>query len=151
MDVEVVKQQQRRMWSVGDFPDVARTIEPASRAVLEAVGVQDGQRLLDVATGTGNLAIPAALGGAHVTGLDLTPELFEFARARAAEAGVVVGRAPGRHVAARHTGDATGRPGACRFARAHLRQSRRPEGAVRRRHPGGRDAPRAGRLRARPA
>ena len=90
MDVEVVKQQQRRMWSVGDFPDVARTIEPASRAVLEAVSVQDGQRLLDVATGTGNLAIPAALGGAHVTGLDLTPELLEVARARAAEAGVVV-------------------------------------------------------------
>lgn len=45
MDVEVVKQQQRRMWSVGDFPDIARTIEPASHAVLEAVGVQDGQRL----------------------------------------------------------------------------------------------------------
>lgn len=90
MDVEVVKQQQRRMWSVGDFPDIARTIEPASHAVLEAVGVQDGQRLLDVASGTGNLAIPAALGGAHVTGLDLTPELFEVARARAAEAGVEV-------------------------------------------------------------
>jgi ubiquinone/menaquinone biosynthesis C-methylase UbiE len=90
MDVEVIKQQQRRMWSTGDFPDIARTIEPASHAVLEAVGVQDGQRLLDVATGTGNLAIPAAQAGALVTGLDLTPELFDVARARAAEAGVEV-------------------------------------------------------------
>lgn len=90
MDVEVFKQQQRRMWTVGDFPDIARTIEPASHAVLEAVGVRDGQRLLDVATGTGNLAIPAAQAGAHVTGLDLTPELFDVARARAAEAGVEI-------------------------------------------------------------
>lgn len=90
MDVEVIKQQQRRMWSIGDFPDIARTIEPASQAVLEAVGVQDGQRLLDVAAGTGNLAVPAAQAGALVTALDLTPELFEVGRARAAEAGVEI-------------------------------------------------------------
>ena len=41
-----------------------------------------------MATGTGNVAIPAALGGASVTGLDLTPKLLDVARKRAAEAGV---------------------------------------------------------------
>ena len=46
--------------------------------------------MLDVATGTGNLAIRAAAAGARVVGLDLTPELFEAARARAAANDVVV-------------------------------------------------------------
>jgi len=49
-----------------------------------------GERLLDVATGSGNVAIPAALAGADVTGLDLTPKLLEVARERAAEAGVEI-------------------------------------------------------------
>ena len=47
-----------------------------------------GDDVLDVATGTGNVAIVCAQRGAKVTGLDLTPELFEAARSRAAEAGV---------------------------------------------------------------
>ena len=50
---------------------------------MERVGAAPGQDLLDVATGTGNVAIPAARAGARVTGLDLTPELLEVARRRA--------------------------------------------------------------------
>ena len=46
------------------------------------VGIAPGQDVLDVATGTGNIAVRAAAAGARVTGLDLTPELFEIARAR---------------------------------------------------------------------
>ena len=46
--------------------------------------------MLDVACGTGNAAIPAAAAGGEVTGLDITPELFEDARRRAAEAGVEI-------------------------------------------------------------
>jgi SAM-dependent methyltransferase len=49
-----------------------------------------GVELLDIATGTGNVAIPAAISGARVTGLDLTPELFAAARERAAAVGVDV-------------------------------------------------------------
>ena len=52
--------------------------------------MQPGHDVLDVATGSGNVALLAAQQGANVTGLDITPELFEAARSRAAEAGVEI-------------------------------------------------------------
>jgi SAM-dependent methyltransferase len=54
------------------------------------VGVAGGERVLDVACGTGNASIPAAQAGAEVVGLDITPEMFSAARRRADEAGVEV-------------------------------------------------------------
>jgi SAM-dependent methyltransferase len=90
IDAEAIKQGQRMMWSAGDYPDVARHIEACAEALVERVGAGPGRDLLDVATGTGNVAIPAALAGASVTGLDLTPELLEVARRRAGDAGVDV-------------------------------------------------------------
>ena len=48
------------MWAAGDYPDVARTIESAAEALAEAVGADAGAELLDVATGSGNVAIAAA-------------------------------------------------------------------------------------------
>jgi SAM-dependent methyltransferase len=90
MDVGAIKEGQRMMWSIGDYPDLARTIEGVAEVLVERVGAGPGGNLLDVATGSGNVAIPAALAGASVTGLDLTPELLEVARRRAAEAGVDV-------------------------------------------------------------
>jgi ubiquinone/menaquinone biosynthesis C-methylase UbiE len=89
-DPSEIKQRQRAMWSTGDYPDIARKIQIAADAVVEAVGVQDGERLLDVATGSGNAAVAAARRGARVTGLDLTPELLEAATARAAGDGVEI-------------------------------------------------------------
>jgi SAM-dependent methyltransferase len=88
IDVNAIKERQRKMWSAGDYPDLARTIEPAAEVLVERVDPRAGENLLDVATGSGNVAIPAALTGASVTGLDLTPELLEVARRRAAEAGL---------------------------------------------------------------
>ncbi len=90
IDAGAIKQGQKMMWSIGDYPDLARNIEGCAEALVERVGVRPGVDLLDVATGTGNVAIPAALAGASVTGLDLTPELLEVARRRAGEAGVEV-------------------------------------------------------------
>jgi SAM-dependent methyltransferase len=52
--------------------------------------VSSGDELLDVACGTGNLAIPAAKRGAIVTAMDITPKLLEVARAEAAEAGLTI-------------------------------------------------------------
>lgn len=89
-DVGGFKEGQRRMWSAGDYPDIARTIQEVSDLLVERVGVEPGESLLDVATGTGNAAVTAARTGARVTGLDLTPELLEVARRRAAEAGLEV-------------------------------------------------------------
>jgi SAM-dependent methyltransferase len=90
IDIGAFKEGQRTVWSAGDYPDVAQMIEPVAHVLLERVGVQRGEELLDVATGSGNVAIPAAELGAHVTGLDLTPKLLEAARGRATQAGVEV-------------------------------------------------------------
>lgn len=90
IDVSGIKEGQKLMWSTGDYPDIARTIEEVAEVVVERVGAGPGEDLLDVATGSGNVAIPAALAGASVTGLDLTPQLLQAARTRAANAGVEV-------------------------------------------------------------
>jgi ubiquinone/menaquinone biosynthesis C-methylase UbiE len=86
MDVAAIKQGQRAMWAMGDFPDIAKFIVDASREALDALGAEPGDRLLDIAAGTGNLSIPAAQLGIEVVGLDITPELLDVARARAAAA-----------------------------------------------------------------
>ena len=90
IDVSGIKQGQRMMWTAGDYPDLARTIATVGELVAERADAQPGEALLDVATGSGNVAIPAALAGARVTGLDLTPKLLDVARERAAEAGVEI-------------------------------------------------------------
>jgi SAM-dependent methyltransferase len=90
IDVSAIKEGQRKMWSAGDYPDIARTIEEVAEVLVERVGAGPGDDLLDVGTGSGNVAIPAALTGASVTGLDLTPELLATARRRALDAGVDV-------------------------------------------------------------
>ncbi len=91
IDVSGFKQGQKMMWSMGDYPEIARRIEGVAEALVEAVGVPDGIELLDVATGSGNVALAAARSGATVTGLDLTPELLAVARKRAADAGLEIG------------------------------------------------------------
>ena len=90
LDYDQIKQGQRAMWSAGDFPDIARRIESAAEEVVALTGIEQGHEVLDVATGSGNCALLAALRSAKVTGLDITPELFEAARRRFAEAGVEV-------------------------------------------------------------
>jgi ubiquinone/menaquinone biosynthesis C-methylase UbiE len=90
IDVSGFKQGQRAMWTAGDYGEVAKRIESVGEYVAERGGARPGIALLDVATGTGNVSIPAARAGARVTGLDLTPKLIEAQRARAAAAGVEV-------------------------------------------------------------
>src|ERR1700761_799737 len=90
-DPEGFRRQARATWSAGDWDRFAALIRPVGALVIDRVGVAPGVRLLDVGTGNGgNLAIPAALLGAEVVGLDITPELLEHAVRRAAEAGVDV-------------------------------------------------------------
>ena len=90
LDVGQIKQAQRKTWASGDYPDIATYITSAAEELVALCDVGPGQELLDVATGSGNVALVAAQSGAKVTGLDLTPELFEAARPRFAEAGVEV-------------------------------------------------------------
>ena len=90
IDVSGIKQGQKAMWTAGDYPTVAKRIVEVGEYVASRAGAGPGVELLDVATGTGNVSIPAAQAGAHVTGLDLTPKLLDAQRERAAAAGVEI-------------------------------------------------------------
>jgi ubiquinone/menaquinone biosynthesis C-methylase UbiE len=86
-----VKQRQRASWAAGDWDEVAELIAEVGPKLLDRIGIERDLDVLDVGTGTGgNVAIPAAQRGARVVGCDLTPELLEHARRRAAAAGVEV-------------------------------------------------------------
>ncbi|MBJ7458629.1 MAG: class I SAM-dependent methyltransferase, partial [Thermoleophilaceae bacterium] len=90
MDVAAFKEGQKTVWSLGEFADIAAMIRPASETIMDKAGVAGGDTLLDVACGTGNLAIPAAERGAIVTGIDITPKLVEICRAEADAAGLSI-------------------------------------------------------------
>ena len=77
-------------WGVGDYALIAERLEPAAHAVVDLAGVSDSDRVLDVATGTGNAALLAASRGATVVGLDFEPRLLDIARARARSASLEV-------------------------------------------------------------
>lgn len=84
-----LKQRHATMWALGDYADVATEVIASLGAVLvRASGVSEGQRVLDVAAGAGNAALPAARTGATVVATDLTPELLEHGRAAAETAGL---------------------------------------------------------------
>jgi SAM-dependent methyltransferase len=86
-----LKTKHRAMWGLGDYPAVASEVIPGLGATLvQECEVKSGDRVLDVAAGSGNAALPAAVLGARVVASDLTPELFDDGRARAAELGVDV-------------------------------------------------------------
>jgi len=83
-----LKAKHRAMWALGDYPAVAADlISELGTTLVAACAVRNGERVLDIAAGSGNAAIPAALTGASVVACDLTPELFEAGRAQAAQRG----------------------------------------------------------------
>jgi SAM-dependent methyltransferase len=86
-----LKRSHRTTWASGDYATVAeRLIDDVPRRLLERVRIEPGMEVLDIAAGTGNASIRAAERGAHVTALDLTPELLDRGRERAAAAGVSI-------------------------------------------------------------
>ena len=87
-EMETLKTKLRGMWIAGDFGEIAKSIADGGEEFVARLGLKPGMQVLDVATGTGNLAIPAAKTGADVTGIDIAPNLIEQATARAAAEGV---------------------------------------------------------------
>src|SRR5215212_3686599 len=75
---------------MGDYNPIADLLRPAAQALLDGCAISAGQEVLDVAAGTGNLALLAAEEGAAVVASDLTPEMVEKGRARTEAAGVDV-------------------------------------------------------------
>jgi SAM-dependent methyltransferase len=85
---DTLKAGHRTMWASGDYSAVAECIDDTPpAALLRELGALEGRNVLDVATGTGNLALRAAAAGASVTGLDLVQELLDIAREREPVAG----------------------------------------------------------------
>jgi 2-polyprenyl-6-hydroxyphenyl methylase/3-demethylubiquinone-9 3-methyltransferase len=84
-----LKAAHRAMWALGDYHRFAKAnVWELGPILVEACGVSAGQRVLDVAAGTGNTAIAAAKRGARVVASDLTPENFEAGRREARAEGV---------------------------------------------------------------
>lgn len=92
MQLMEFKRAARITWAAGDYDAMMRQegLYEVGHRLVDRLDVKAGEQVLDIACGTGNAAIPAALAGAGVTGVDLTPEMLEIARRRAAEAGVEV-------------------------------------------------------------
>ncbi|MEP6779357.1 MAG: class I SAM-dependent methyltransferase [Gemmatimonadaceae bacterium] len=86
--VDPVTERSRAVWTSGDFGRIAVGYTPGSAEFVARLSLWQGERVLDVACGTGNQAIPAAQAGALTTGIDIAPNLIEQASANAARAGV---------------------------------------------------------------
>ena len=86
--MEQIKSSMRSTWMAGDFGVVAKTISGGAEAFVARLALPPGTRVLDVACGTGNLAIPLARQGCVVTGLDIAPNLLVQATERAAAEGL---------------------------------------------------------------
>jgi SAM-dependent methyltransferase len=83
------KAGQRATWALGDYHEFARrSLWGFGQELVEACGIGPGQRVLDVAAGSGNVAIRAAQAGAEVVASDLTPENFDAGRREAAARGL---------------------------------------------------------------
>jgi len=84
-----LKAKHAAMWASGSYPTVVdQVVHTLGGILVEALDVQPGQRVLDVAAGTGTSAIPSARRGAEVVATDLTPELLDVGRAAAESEGI---------------------------------------------------------------
>jgi len=85
---EELKQRHAVVWGSGPYQGITETITDIHQAVIERLAPQPGQRLLDLACGTGAVAELAATTGSEVVGVDIAPALIEQAKERAAERGL---------------------------------------------------------------
>ena len=83
-NLEAVKARQKATWESGDFGQIARSIENVAEEFMVRQPLQPGSHVLDVACGTGNLAVIAARRGCVVSGIDIARNLIDQARTRAA-------------------------------------------------------------------
>jgi ubiquinone/menaquinone biosynthesis C-methylase UbiE len=88
--MEQLKQRMRGVWMAGDFGQIARYSAQGAQEFVDRLTVEPAMDVLDVACGTGNLAIPAARRGAHVTGIDIAPNLLEQAHQAATAEGLSI-------------------------------------------------------------
>jgi len=89
-EMAALKTKLRATWIAGDFGQIARYYTDGAEAFINRLNLEPGTKFLDVACGTGNLALPAARAGAVVTGVDIAPNLVEQARENARGEGLKI-------------------------------------------------------------
>jgi SAM-dependent methyltransferase len=89
-DFAQLKSGMKASWMAGDFGQIAHYTARVAEEFVERIGIKPSSRVLDVACGTGNTALPAARTGASVAGVDIAPNLLEQARKRAAAEGLEI-------------------------------------------------------------
>jgi SAM-dependent methyltransferase len=87
-EMTALKTKLRATWIAGDFGQIARFYTHEAADFVSRLNLRPGMKVLDVACGTGNLALPAARAGADVTGVDIAPNLVEQARENAKREGL---------------------------------------------------------------
>ena len=87
-EMETLKTKLKTTWEAGDFSEVAKHIEKVAEEFVDRLDIKPGMKVLDVACGSGNLAIIAAQKGAETTGIDIAENLVESAKKRAETAGL---------------------------------------------------------------
>src|SRR5215469_7154341 len=88
VQLKELNQLQQETWTAGDFPKMGTELSIVGERLCESIPIHAGDRVLDIATASGNTALAAARRRALVTGVDITPALLERARLRAAAEGL---------------------------------------------------------------
>src|SRR5258708_36338184 len=83
VEIQTIKARQKAMWESGDFGQIARSIEDVAEEFMARQPLRPGANVLDVASGTGNLAVIAARRRCEVSGIDIATDLVAQARTRA--------------------------------------------------------------------
>src|SRR5215212_792835 len=89
-ELAALKTRLRATWIAGDFGQIAKYYVSDAENFVKRLDLKPGMKVLDVACGTGNTALPEARTGAIVTGVDLAPNLVEQARENARREGLKV-------------------------------------------------------------
>ncbi len=88
--LDPLTERTRNTWIAGNFDRIAQYTAPGAQQFIDRLAIRAGERVLDVACGSGNLAVPAARAGAVVTGVDIAPNLVAIARQRAIAEGLEI-------------------------------------------------------------
>jgi len=87
-NMSAIKERMQKIWTSGDYAKIGNPLVIMGELLCEAVDLRSGDKVLDVATGSGNTAISSARRFCEVTGMDLAPESIEHARRRAEAEGM---------------------------------------------------------------
>ena len=89
-EMAAIKERMQKVWTSGEYARIGNPLVIMGELLCEAADLRSGERVLDVATGSGNTAISAARRFCSVTGMDLAPESVEHARRRAEAEGMEI-------------------------------------------------------------